>query len=408
MSVKRISYGLVAVVIAMMAAVSCAKDFPDGSPSGIPQDLSAPIEFGVGDGATKGLDPLDYIEQLDKYGFGVFAGYSVPGETFGNDSPSDNYFSNLWVKKIEESDLWSPVKKTKDDKVQRVPTYWPLTGSLSFFAYAPYFESTVATEDVPEPALELPSSDYDGGLVRGRYSPHSFVSNQPDFCVAAPQLNRTKNDGPVPLTFKHVLSRVRFYFNGNGVANPHYKYRVTSITIKNVVASNKFTYTMDPEHPCEWDAIDSSTDRTGEFELDLSRNEVTTRWIMFITDDKAKYEANPDIYIDPDATGLDRYVFINVTDNGRLYMLPQTLTEDAKLEIIITVYAQSSSGTDWIPISMLPPVEVSLPTETAWEYGKTVSYLATLDIPEIRVVNVTALVTDWEDSHNRHTQEIID
>ena len=57
--------------------------------------------------------------------------------------------------------------------------------------------------------------------------------------------------------------------------------------------------------------------------------------------------------------------------------------------------------------SVLPPFNVSLPTDTAWEAGRTVSYLITVDITKLVVVDIRAMVSEWIDAGNTHGPQTI-
>ena len=368
----------------LLVAQSCWKiETADTSRGKDPEPVAdnKAIEFSAA-AATKGLDPVDNLLVLDEYGFGVFAGYSEPGKTFGSTTIGNNYIHNLKVNRKDE---------TSDEWVPKNPAYWPLTGSLTFFAYASFIDNVEVTEDDPDPSLVMPTADYEGGLLRGRFTPRTDVTRQEDFCLAEPVKDRKYEDGRVPFAFKHSLTRVRFYMRGDGVVNEHYKYRITSIKLKGIVGTNGFTYTEDPDVPCKWDRVSASSPRSAEYTL--TGTQLTDQWI------KMK---------DPSETGLEGYEWINSRDDGRLYLLPQDILEGAAIEVVVTIY--SPDGDKWVPVSTLPMVEIGLATPDCpkWEPGKTVSYTVTLQIPEIRVAEISALITDWEVSGNVHDPQLID
>ena len=367
------NFAVPSIVIFMVMACN---DIPcdDGYP--VP-DMDSPIVFGVG-AVTKGLDPIDYLGQLDNKGFGVFAGFSKYGASFGRGSSPDNYISNLKINRDKvDTTLWRSATGT--------PTFWPITGSLSFFAYAPYFEKSDAS-------LAFPAGADRDGMPKGVYSPSTDVTNQADFCLAAPQLDRVATDGRIPFDFKHTLTRIRFYFNLEGSENTMYQYRLTTLKITGVIGSNSFSYSDDPLHPCAWDEVSGSTPKNGFYQLDASDRELMSNDDL---DVHGGMKFKPEV---PSDDFHDDYEY-NAQQNGRLYLLPQRITSQAAIEATITVYSQDKSSS-WVPTSVLPPVEISLPTDTPWEAGMTVSYLVTLPIPDFRTASIKAYSEEWKDSGN--------
>lgn len=382
------------MMVFCLLVVSCGKQGPDKIAGAVSApDKTAPIVYGIGMNDTKGGDPIDIIPDLAKVGFGVFAGYTAPGENFGDGSFFHTYLKNARIDQSADPEVW----ECSD------PTYWPIRGRLSLFAYAPYAACVEAADggDVP---LLLPSADYDGGLARGTFTPDANVDAQADFCLAAPAMDKDRTAGRIPFVFKHALTRVRFYVNAKGNPDPRFRYGVTNIELHGIVGTNNFTYTLDPETPFVWDSISSESEREANYKFSFPDNIVDS--LKFITNDKAKYLSNPDVYIDPDADGLSRFTYTNQLYNGRVYLLPQELTEKAGMTFIITIYTRQEIG--WVPISIMSPIEVQLPSDVPWTPGKTVSYLITLDVAEIKVANIKAVVTDWMDSGNVYPTQIID
>lgn len=350
---------------------------------GMAEDKSAPISFVVGQD-TKGTRPIDDKETLARYGFGVYAGYTQPGVKFGSGSQAANYMKNT---KIEQD------PKSPDKWIASNQFYWPINGSLSFFGYAPYFKQQDA--DANGQSFIIPSKDYKGGLLRGTYKPDPNVTTQLDLCLSIPVLDRLSSEGPVPMNFKHALTRVFFFVNGLGADSDRFRYRVTDIYLKGVVGTNTVTYVMDEDVPFEWDPIRDTTARDGEYHLTYNRDQphLTDSWVKVSSDSH-------------EASKMENFVKINSTDNGRLYLLPQELTDDATVQIVLTAY--TLTGSSWTIISELPPVEYKLPRGAAWEPSKTISYFATIDIPNLCVFDMTAYKTDWEDSGNVFDPQFID
>ncbi|MEG1615334.1 MAG: fimbrillin family protein [Bacteroidales bacterium] len=122
------------------------------------------------------------------YEMGVFASRSV-GE-FNPDEDILNYMYNQKVVRENAQSEWyyTPLK------------YWPLSGQVSFFAYAPYVDdgNTMLTFS-PKSQAGKPTFNYD-------MSPS--IADQIDLLVAEPVMNKT--EGQINFKFKHYLSCVEF------------------------------------------------------------------------------------------------------------------------------------------------------------------------------------------------------
>ena len=74
-------------------------------------------------------------------------------------------------------------------------------------------------------------------------------------------------------------------------------------------------------------------------------------------------------------------------------------------EVNISLYKQS--GASYPLQAILPPFEMKLPTTVSWEAGKTVSYLITLDITNLLVLDIQPLVDEWDSAGNSHDSQTI-
>lgn len=366
-------------IVAMVSIVSCNKEHHAFVP--IP-DTSAPIEFISTDNPTKGLDEINYDRiKNDDCKFGLFAFWNEEGKRFSNENgKSSLYLENRNMEYIDSEGMANRWRCSP-------AAYWPFHTWLNFFAYAPYQNA-----ETQHPFVTFPSEDYVGGMPRIRFTPPQNVTFQPDFCVSAPCLDVSAADGSVLMTFHHTLTRVRFYINLKGHKAPEYKYCITDLTIKGVANSNILTYKEDKDKPYEWDKIDPSAPKTGTYHLSSAESQLTSVPVVFT------HEPGSEV------TGLDRYTYANELVNGRLYLLPQKLTSEAKIEVVISVFKIGNSEL----ISMLPPFELSLPASTEWEDQKTVSYLMTINIENSKESAIVPAVSDWTDSDNTHDEEILE
>lgn len=340
---------------------------------------------------TRGLDPID--NSIDRgiipQRFGVYAVRNAEGVDFDPvNNPMNLYLNRHDVEYLETL--------ADDDTYWRgsPSAYWPSFDRLNFFTYAPY-RVAVPQAGSTEPDLQFPSSDYVKGMPRATYTPAANVTNQVDLCISRPalNLNYTKENTPiVPLAFKHALTRIRLFVRVKGTRLPQYVYRVTKINLSGLVGTNTFTYQDNATTPFVWDAITASTPHDAGYSLTYSATELTSSWVTFIGD--------------PAGDGItDSYTWVNAPVNGRLYLLPQPITEAAEMEIVISMYKES--GVSASLQSVLPSFLMHLPTDTAWEPGKTVSYLITVDATNMVILDIDAKVDEWDSAGNTHDELII-
>ena len=137
--------------------------------------------------------------------FGVF-GYS------SGTSASYNMMNNAEVTE-NESGKWAPTKVC----------YWPGSGKVWFYAYAPY-------------DADLSCTFEDGSLALD-YSVDSDVESQQDFLVAKSAIFDGDYFSTVPLTFDHALTGIRFV-TGSEIREGTIK----NIRLKNVYRSGNFSF----------------------------------------------------------------------------------------------------------------------------------------------------------------------
>lgn len=129
--------------------------------------------------------------------------------------------------------------------------YWPATGKISFFAYAPYDEDA-----------EL-SANTEAGTPTLTYTVPDAVGEQIDLLVAGAQKNQTGDI--VNFTFKHALSRIGFgvkLADGSAVDNQ------TTIAFSSIAltadfdSSNTLTLDLDGSDNVQWGTPTPATDVT--------------------------------------------------------------------------------------------------------------------------------------------------
>ncbi|MFR4236298.1 MAG: fimbrillin family protein [Alistipes onderdonkii] len=96
--------------------------------------------------------------------------------------------------------------------------YWP-QGKVSFFAYAPYDTDAAV------------SVSCGTGAPRVTYAVPDAVADHRDLLLSAPALDRTKEGGRVPLTFRHALAAVVFEASVDGTLSEGQSIRITGIRL---------------------------------------------------------------------------------------------------------------------------------------------------------------------------------
>ena len=189
-------------VFSLTTLISCGRG---GDEALQPADDAIRFDDRIGDSAvpwTKGVqtDDGNFAD------FGVFAYYSPQGSYDAAASKPD-YMYNVRVTRPAGGDwTYSPTK------------YWP-QGKVSFFAYAPYDTDAAV------------SVSCGTGAPRVTYAVPDAVADHRDLLLSAPALDRTKEGGRVPLTFRHALAAVVFEASVDGTLSEGQSIRITGIRL---------------------------------------------------------------------------------------------------------------------------------------------------------------------------------
>lgn len=353
--------------MAGMLVVSCRRDNP-ADVFAVPEQVT-PITFrSLSGGDTKGAGESTR-EQLRSRGFGLFVWFSPQDMYFEGITPGTEWLSNSSVSFIAADGL--------EDRWRCNPSaWWPVGCNLSFFAYAPYISSD-------DTMLSYPLEEV-SGMPRGRFEQATDVSEQVDFCLSAPVLDRTKAQGDVPIVFSHALTKVKFYFNsmGAGADDGSQTFMVKSMLLENLVGRNTFTH--GGPSGFQWDALlrSDASSRTESYSLSIQDGTLAAVPLPF-EDDVAGLN------------GLDRFVCVNGTSAGALYLLPQPVTSSARVTLQIAMYNYNDVTGEWDEDVdyVLDPIVIPLPEATVWKAGQTVCYSSSLKVGN--QVEFSVAVRDW-------------
>lgn len=304
---------------------------------------------------TRGLPP---IIRSNINNIGVFAGF-CPTRNFGEGSTSNDYIDNSMFFHNDRTGVWD----------WSIPTYWPLTGYLSFFAYVPYSGTMKLADNHGYPSIQ--------------YTPTTDVANQVDFCLAEPQLDCGDRTDTVHLTFRHVLTGVRFFFNYTGsLPSSSYYVKIDRVVLSGLVGTKTVHYTGSDPYFLWDDDVDSL--RTTSYTLSRIYKSANTQ----LNDDSLKLRN----------VGNSNHIQINPYDlsKGMLYLLPQKL-KDASLSLGYGFYVMEGTGSNQKErLIMQFETEAGLlnPGDSCWTPGINVNYYATLDVGHSRILNIEPETTE--------------
>lgn len=322
-----------------------------------------------GSSYTKGLPEMD-SDELRSMGFGVYAWMYPKGQYFEGTDSSVKYIENA-------RGGYSYTQSGMDYWTLTPATYWPAGQKLTFFSYAPWL-------DASGPVLTMPVDDGADTYPRGRYTTPTDVSLQPDFCIAEPVFNRSSNLGAVPLVFNHALTRVLFYMNAHGDLYPGIGryYKVKSLSVRSVVGSNTFTMGTG-ENGFSWDRLPRTdlSNRIASYDLSVASGTLVDEVMPFVWDVESE-------------TSFDKYLCLNGSEEGNLYLLPQPMTSAAYVSFVVSAYSSDGAGGySWL--EDLPVANVPLPEITVWQPGRTVAYTLSYDATSYDDLKFSVSITPW-------------
>lgn len=391
-----------------LASISCQKEKMAMGPA-TSQD---PIVFSTRTPETKGTSPLNSLYDLKDQNFSVSAWYSPNEAEFGDGSEKaylvNHRFGTLDAS-ITERTIWQGIYKVGENEYKADPVYYPLDGSLSFFTFAPYREISESSDirliGEPEETItsQLKKYHYLPGSPLIRFTPSLAVSNQFDFVAGEPVLNWEKGGGIVPLDFtKHLTTRLRFYCDYTGSLNDEEKVFIKSIQLLNVIGSEYLFFTKDTEGNVGHQWCNDISPEDGSTSMPLVSYQLTSQSKQLVNNESLK-----------EHTTDDQALWINHTQEGRMYVLPQEFPAkndgtdpDTKKDPILFVTYEIRNGEDQTIEEN--NVQYDLRGSLAWEMGKTMAYYISIGVKDRKNLNVISVqIEDWSDSQNKHESEEI-
>lgn len=306
---------LISLLIFSALLTGCGKDLGKDTPGG-----KKPISFSSGVSVTtKGIKPDDPFVLIDVGNeasiFGTRVYDDLPSTVFSNRVLRCVARPNPSTQSLEYSSVWSytPVE------------YWEDNGDYYFAAVFPYSSENVNIDNTY--------------VLNVSYS----AGDNTDMMVARTHQNAAVSKEPVNLTFKHTTSAVRFLF-GKSSSSDGDQYSLTAFRLENFITSGDFSMaTRVTEAP----TITPSNWSVG--------SAYTTLFTWPENPGDSKVITHPSDVNDPEG----------YTPMGWYYMVPQTLSPDARVrfsvsynngapvETVLNLYGvvdqTSESGTSWLP-----------------------------------------------------------
>ena len=298
--------------------------------------------------ANEGLAKPLYLHPLETENTSVM---NAMPQTRGvmNESPTVGSFgvSAVYSKdKANNSSLFQNAEATKNGNYWFTSSdaTWPLDGSVSFYAYAPYNETS----------LSLQGSD---DVVKNktiRYTANTDFSKQPDLIVAKSESNAftssTANEA-VGLSFSHALTAITFSISADMIPGT-----VKSITVSGVYGQGDYDLSK-----ASWVPLANSS---STYDIKLNDASVNAGESKALTDKKSA-----------------------------LMMIPQELGKDAKVSMVFNDGEKDKT------------VSFSL-NGTSWKAGKHITYV--LSSSKITTLNMGSLTypDGWKSVNDGATNNI--
>lgn len=299
-------YFILSVIISSFLLTACQEDANEYP---IPPDTQGRVSFKIGSLDTRGA-PLMQLSEVDSFQVVAYRHSGLWNEV--NSSSLATVFMNhiSVVQSADNTWVYSPLQ------------YWPINENVTFFGYSP----AASTSDTPNSSGLSVSTPTNGQAPVITYEVPAKVEDQPDLLlVTSPNYNlngTTNGNTAVNMQLSHALTCVAFKATGQGEA-------ITKVKISGIV---------------------------GKGSIALGQPSVV--WNINPTDTTYTFEAGTN------QEPLDQVTSSILSADGYLMMLPQTLTDNAKLTITVEAGDVSKEQT----------FSLNVPGKEEWRAGEIVEY----------------------------------
>ena len=280
--------------------------------------------------------------------FGLYA-YAYTG-TFSADDYRPNYFYNLLVKRQGDVDskTYLPVE---GDGTSNTPLELFLPGSSNLMLFA-----LMPNNPFLRGGTDMRPAENATGLPRFSYRCPSYAVNQADICLIRGTEVKAGSTGTIPLTFSHVLTRIEVVAAADMTPGTIKHLAFTGVRGKATFVPAVTSDTKQPVGTWEYAADDNLGDTYYAYD----------------------HDAGGEDQMNIPVGGGTADVPITTPDEGNVfYMLPQTLGEDAMMEVV------------WQPADGGNPITLTASlTGSTWEMGHTVIYRISHKEEEDLIINI--------------------
>ena len=262
-----------------------------------------------------------------------------------------------------------------------VDYYWPLSGYMDFKAYSPASLSSQGAE-----------IEYSNGVSISNYTIDSFEDTQVDFMYSEPLKEKINNAGhpeEVGIKFKHALTQVAFtvepqkYFTttADGTTN-HVTITIDKLSLKQMYHIGSFKQNNNPQ----WDVYDESDTYTVPYLIDYTL---------------LNKEPGQGTVLQYDGTNNPKSVPVKLDENTDLaaLLIPQTLNQDAALDVTYSVTQTTTNGDETIvapyTITFSNSIQIQGNPKQVLEMGKKLVYNIRIGLDAI---SLEATYGDWSGS----------
>lgn len=259
-----------------------------------------------------------------------------------------------------------------------VDYYWPLSGYMDFKAYSPASLSSQGAK-----------IEYSNGVSLLNYKIDSFEDTQVDFMYSEPLKEKINNAGhptTVGIKFKHALTQVAFtvepqeYFTttADGTTN-QVTITIDKLSLKNMYYIGSFSQNANQQ----WDVYDESDTYTVPYLIDYTL---------------LNKEPGQGTVLQYDGTNKPKSVPVKLDENTDLaaLLIPQTLNQDAALDVTYSVTQTTTNGDETIvapyTITFSNSIQIQGNPKQVLEMGKKLVYNIRIGLDAI---SLEATYGDW-------------
>lgn len=333
------------------------------------------------------------IEELKTVGFKVWSYLSTKAD--GSDADIADAGNTIAAHALDGTDLftwnsnaWTPAGGTS--------YYWPEDGKgkLSFYAIS-------SSKPGMLQSVNIPTASTGASFVYGSSS--SYGTEKMEDLVAAQLYNQTfgSNNGTVNLTFKHLLSQVRFTAK---TATTDFKAKIQSIKVLRVARGGMFTFDITGATIGSWTVM-GVMDYNDYVYFDAATADAATFPDGYPKDDadRDQPDGNKNSFI----TTTAKDIWMNggtKAANGALMFIPHINGLEGKsLEITYQCYVlEDPVNKPGIYVKEGEVVKRTIPltAQEHWPMNKIVRYNLTLTMPMEGYVSYDTAVEPWNDPNS--------